>query len=267
MVIFAGQCKTVAGYYVCCNKANDKGAVITIDGLGIITLNKKGHGENGQAIVQLRKQFGRYFCSTDTCGGFRNWVSSDMLIREKRRGGRVRVNVFNLYTKEPVEDALVKIGLFQRRTDKQGTAVFGYMKYDTYELSIEKEEYKTLTDTITTENESETYNYAIQPTLDITPETPKEDIPKILQPIVNYVSLLVDTLIVEIQKILKRFSANIETLNEDVRDAYKLLKDIDKELNELILTLETKILNTVEKNAIKLIETILNSEVKKNERR
>lgn len=63
--------------------ANDGGASVSFDKYGAITFNSNGFGENDKVSVQLQKEYNRYFCSTSSCGGFSNWVSSYATITPK----------------------------------------------------------------------------------------------------------------------------------------------------------------------------------------
>lgn len=73
----------IDGHAVTINWAKDNGAKVTFDEFGDITFNETGYGENDKIAVQLKEEYGKYFCSTASCSGYSNWVSQEAEIIDK----------------------------------------------------------------------------------------------------------------------------------------------------------------------------------------
>jgi len=76
MVVFSGQTGGIGGVgWGKCMSASDSGAVFNFDKYGTVVFGSDGSGSNPNVAIQLQKEYGRYFCSTKVCGGFKNWIS------------------------------------------------------------------------------------------------------------------------------------------------------------------------------------------------
>lgn len=79
MVVFRGQTGSIGGHRGKCIRASDNGALFDFDEFGKVDF-VSNMGRNKLITVELYSEYGRYFCSTRTCGGFKSWISSSGVV-------------------------------------------------------------------------------------------------------------------------------------------------------------------------------------------
>ncbi len=148
MVCFVGQRCYLAGHYGFCDWAHDSGAQFTFDDFGTVQFNSNGYGENANVKAQLDKEYGRYFCSTAVCGGFKNWMSGIGTVTVIPKACRVTVTLTDCVTKTAMADVKCCIGLMCQYTNASGEAYLGQFAFGTYGLVIAKSGYENLVEDI-----------------------------------------------------------------------------------------------------------------------
>ncbi len=191
MVVFEAQTGSIAGYSGRCDYAHDSGAQFTFDAFGTVQFNSNGYGENANVKAQLDKEYGRYFCSTSTCGGLKNWVSSLGTVTEITKGCRVTVTLTDYVTKTAMADVKCCLGLMCQYTNASGEAYLGQFVFGTYGLVIAKTGYDNLIEDIVLSTADLKLARCLTPTGEPGPGTGCDAWPTWLRPFCIYVTGLI----------------------------------------------------------------------------
>lgn len=200
MVVFEGQNGEIDGYAGHCDWANDSGAQFTFDEFGTVVFDSSGYDENSSVKVQLLKEYGRYFCSTSTCGGFKNWISQLGIVTPRPTGGRVTIIVMDSVQKTPITGAHVCLGLMCHDTPENGEVYVGQFAFGTYTLNITHPDYEPLTETLDVNAETIRTSRSLIPLGGGGGEKACEDFPAWLRPLCVFFRGLLKPLIDRLDK-------------------------------------------------------------------
>ncbi len=220
MVCFVGQRCYLAGHYGFCDWAHDSGAQFTFDDFGTVQFNSNGYGENANVKAQLDKEYGRYFCSTAVCGGFKNWMSGIGTVTVIPKACRVTVTLTDCVTKTAMADVKCCLGLMCQFTDMKGEVYLGQFVFGTYGLVVAASGYENLVEDVMLSTAELRLTRCLSPTGAPVPGEGCNAWPSFLRPFCVYVTGLISAEITAFQ------NKYIVPLTSFANDVWQIVQDL-----------------------------------------